>query len=622
MPQQRWLAELQRYHVMDASRQELLNALGLLYNYMPGCAKLLDEDAFLLSMGQKGFELMEVEDFEPLRGVCWLDVWRGNYRQRADRAFKEAKQGGIGEFEGYAPTTQGTPKWWRVTILKVSMSGKPLYFALSQDITSERAQLFWEGDHSLGNQQSSEGGFDDKIYSFQIDNEGIVNAITEDAERKLQLHQGDSFMDRLLASTYAELEQEQEEHTQIKRDLILVQLPGKPHMHAMLHMQAVLSIEGEHVGWHVELTDLKNRESLKHELEQLYNITPGMVFVLDKQGCVTNCNPSVLHAFDCTMHELLKKSFRDFLTEDSVKTLLGDEHVYPTAATVRAQFKQCTDQDDPRWYMLSIANDENSRYVYIYATDITEQKEAEDALNLANKSLIQHNQYLDMLRQISHHNLQEPVRKIALYSDFLVQNLNAVSDRIDESRLKKIRQSIHALSRIQKEMHVQLKALLKYVDTSQDSVAFKPCLMESIYKSIKESYQLELMEDPFELECHAPDDLTIACDQDLMTSMVMYVIDNSMKFKSTEVVVNAAPDDSGQVVLTIRDNGIGVEERHLERITMPFQQLDQKSEGSGMGLALAKKIAENHGATLSCHSAGPNTGLEVKITFPPQVLIE
>ncbi len=130
------LGEFDRLGLKDVSNAELLTTLSLLYDHMPCCAKLIDDEAYLLSMGLVGRDLMEVEDFSALRGICWLDVWRGEYNEKAVEAFERAKQQGYAQFEGFAFTAKHTPKWWRVTLLRVVLGGRTLYFSLSEDITS------------------------------------------------------------------------------------------------------------------------------------------------------------------------------------------------------------------------------------------------------------------------------------------------------------------------------------------------------------------------------------------------------------------------------------------------------------------------------------------------------
>src|SRR6266478_1563256 len=105
----------------------------------PDCIKVLDLDGRLLSMNAGGMKVLEICDLTPYIGSSWIDFWRGTDREAAQTAVKAAREGGIGRFVGFFPTTQtGKPMWFDVMVSPIAdESGKPeKLLAASRDVTT------------------------------------------------------------------------------------------------------------------------------------------------------------------------------------------------------------------------------------------------------------------------------------------------------------------------------------------------------------------------------------------------------------------------------------------------------------------------------------------------------
>ncbi len=101
------------------------------------CIKVLDLDAKLLFMSEGGQRVMEVSDFNAIKGCLWPDFWYGNGHVAALEALQVARTGGVGHFQGLAETMNGTSKWWDVQVTPIlDANGKPeRLLAVSRDVT-------------------------------------------------------------------------------------------------------------------------------------------------------------------------------------------------------------------------------------------------------------------------------------------------------------------------------------------------------------------------------------------------------------------------------------------------------------------------------------------------------
>jgi len=104
------------------------------------CIKVLDLDAKLLFMSEGGRRVMEVGDFNAIRGCPWLDFWQGEENEQARAAVEAAKAGGVGHFQGAANTMAGTPRYWDVQVTPIlGADGRPeRLLSVSRNISATR----------------------------------------------------------------------------------------------------------------------------------------------------------------------------------------------------------------------------------------------------------------------------------------------------------------------------------------------------------------------------------------------------------------------------------------------------------------------------------------------------
>lgn len=104
------------------------------------CIKVLDLDANLVFMTEAGRRLMEVSDFNAIRGCPWPDFWQGQDNLAAKAAFAAALAGGVGHFQGQASTMAGTPRWWDVQVTPIlGADGRPAkILSVSRDVTAQK----------------------------------------------------------------------------------------------------------------------------------------------------------------------------------------------------------------------------------------------------------------------------------------------------------------------------------------------------------------------------------------------------------------------------------------------------------------------------------------------------
>lgn len=134
----------------------------------PDCVKLLDANGRVAFFNESGLGIMEIDDFEAVRGLYWPDLWPNESRPLLERAIAQARAGSTGSFVAPCPTAKGTPKWWDVTVTAIPDSAESERFVVvSRDITAQRNADAAERDASQ-RLRSIIGGSRDVLWDIDL----------------------------------------------------------------------------------------------------------------------------------------------------------------------------------------------------------------------------------------------------------------------------------------------------------------------------------------------------------------------------------------------------------------------------------------------------------------------
>lgn len=242
--------------------------------------------------------------------------------------------------------------------------------------------------------------------------------------------------------------------------------------------------------------------------------------------------------------------------------------------------------------------------------DITERKRAETALQERTQELERSNHELEQFAYVASHDLQEPLRMVASYVQLLARRYK---DKLDADAEEFIAYSVDGANRMQK-MIVDLLAYSR-VGTRGKTSQLTDC--ENILSLALGNLQLAI-EDKSAVVTHDPLPTVLADDSQLV-QLFQNLIGNAMKFCEEEVphIHISARQEGNEWVFSVRDNGIGIAPEYFNRIFVIFQRLHGKTQyaGTGIGLAICKKIVERHDGQIWVESE-PGTGSEFRFTIP------
>jgi PAS domain S-box-containing protein len=242
--------------------------------------------------------------------------------------------------------------------------------------------------------------------------------------------------------------------------------------------------------------------------------------------------------------------------------------------------------------------------------DITERKKAEEALRIVAENLKRSNSELEQFAYVASHDLQEPLRMVTSYTQLLEQRYKG---KLDADADEFIGYAVDGANR----MRSLIDDLLSYSRVTRRGKPFGPTESELALDVALKSLQM-LIEENGAVVTH--DQLPeVMADEGQIVQLLQNLIGNAIKFHSKEpprVHVSAKHLQEAEYLFSVHDNGIGIDPQYFDRLFKIFQRLHTKEEypGTGIGLALCKRIVEHHGGRIWLESQ-PGRGTTIYFTL-------
>ncbi|GAA4419629.1 PAS domain-containing sensor histidine kinase [Nibrella viscosa] len=387
----------------------------------------------------------------------------------------------------------------------------------------------------------------------------------------------------------------------------------------------------------VDITELKlTQEALSYQNQLTRTIADNAtstLFMMDAKGYCTFMNPAGEKMFGYTFEEIRQRPLHYMIHHhrpDGSYYPMEDcpiDRALPENFDIRAHHDVFFRKDGTSFPVSCAASPifENGVPVstVIEVRDITRERQAQEALRKsaeelernvqartrelqdANERLAKSNYELEQFAYVASHDLQEPLRKIQLFGDMLHSQVSATLQPVQQDWLDKILAAAQRMSS-------QIKDLLEYSRLTQPrhKPQFTPVDLNKVLKNVCTDMEVEVSRKSAEV---VADNLPVLEAVELQMNQIMHnLISNSLKFSAPDrkpvITITASPlaqaeqagyqlpAENEYVKLVFRDNGIGFKPEFSEQVFEIFQRLNTKNKypGTGIGLALCRKVADNH----------------------------
>lgn len=372
----------------------------------------------------------------------------------------------------------------------------------------------------------------------------------------------------------------------------------------------------------------ETRATLKKTEERYYKMIDEIqdyaIILLDSSGNILNWNKGAQKIKGYSEEEALGQNFRIFyLPEDRAarlpESLINNAHMNGRAANEGWRMRKDGTKFWGSVVITALHDDYNNTIGFTKVTrDLTERKFAEDRLRKNAHDIEFRNKQLEEYAYIASHDLQEPLRKIQVFSEMLVDNID--SKEIALRYVEKINASAGRMTTL-------IKDVLKYSQLQSTDELFEATHLNVILENVLEDFDLLIEQKKVTLtigNLPAIQGIPIQLHQ-----LFSNLLSNAIKFSSNHPSISISCEPSTihdaaentflksgvpYTKILFRDNGQGFEQEYANMVFKMFKRLDN-TPGTGIGLALCKKIVENHKGTISVQSE-PGVGTEFCIFLP------
>ncbi len=358
----------------------------------------------------------------------------------------------------------------------------------------------------------------------------------------------------------------------------------------------------------VDLTSVKHSERMvvqvRHLAERIFQTIREPLVTLDTGMRLVSANRSFYETYRTSEEECRGQSLRDLCDRQwdlpELRKLL--EEIVPRKTVLTDFMVEHEIEGIGRRVMLLNASQLESDpldidLILLAIQDVTDRVRSEERLRATVQELDHSNQELRQFAYVASHDLQEPLRAVSGCVQILKKRYTG---QLDEGAEELIRHAVEGASR----MRGLIEALLDYSRVGTRGKPFEPTDCNAVIKAVLSNLQVMVAESEAEVTCgQLP---RLAADQLQLVQLFQNLISNAIKFRAqaTPKIQVGAERQDGFWRFWVRDNGIGIEPEYRQRIFTIFQRLHTRTEyeGTGIGLAICKKIVERHGGEIWAES--------------------
>ncbi|GAB5518328.1 MAG: hypothetical protein RhofKO_05790 [Rhodothermales bacterium] len=358
--------------------------------------------------------------------------------------------------------------------------------------------------------------------------------------------------------------------------------------------------------------ELREREE---QYRRIVEITQEGIWTIDLDGRTTFVNPTMASMLGYTVDDMQGASVFDFMDEDDRALASANLERRAKGQAEQHEFRFRRKDGSHVWTLVNTTPmfDDARNVVGALAmvNDITDRKAQTDALARYAEDLRRSNQELDDFAYVASHDLKEPLRGISYLADWIEEDAGEVLPEASREDLSRMKQRIRRLNAL-------LDALLDYSRVGRKKGEIVELDAQSLVKDV---FDVAAAHSGFQLHIETPLPILQAYHAPLQ-QVWMNLISNAVKHHDDppgNIYIRAEPDGA-HWAFTIADDGPGVLEVHRTKIFGMFQTLKPRDvvEGSGMGLALVKKIVTAEGGTIAYIDHATYRGAAFRFTWPIQ----
>ena len=340
-------------------------------------------------------------------------------------------------------------------------------------------------------------------------------------------------------------------------------------------------------------------------LSEMYRVAvenaPAGILLMDSRGVIQLVNSAAERMFAYTREELVGRNFDELLVgrfrfggTGLRNSFIGGPSSGLTGAVGHLTARRKDGSEVPIEASLEPVGDRDGEHMVIAViVDITLKLKQQEEIAERTEELRRSNQELEQFAYIASHDLQEPLRTVVNFTELFSERYG---DKLDDRGERYVRHIVEG----SKRMQALVRALLTYSRVSSQGKEPVAVDSQAILKSVCDSMHVTIQATGAEITWRELP--AVLADEVQLAQVFQNLIGNAIKFcgRGRPTIQISARRRKDGWVFAVQDNGIGIEKEHAGRLFQMFQRLHPRGtyEGSGIGLALSKRIVERHGGQI------------------------
>lgn len=352
---------------------------------------------------------------------------------------------------------------------------------------------------------------------------------------------------------------------------------------------------------------LREARRLAERLRTTLESISDAFYTVDSQWCFTYINPEAERQMGVKACDILGQSLWDAFP-GAYDSDIGQRFRQAMSSAQSCHFESYYPPFG-RWFELNAYPSEEGMAVYFQ--DISQRHQTQQELQATLQELERSNQELQEFAFVASHDLQEPLRKIQAFAE----RLGSRAEQLDSDSRDYLQRMTSAAARMQ----ALINDLLNYSRLNTRAQPLQPLALDLVLDDVLQDMETVLEQSQARIERQPLPSLLGDASQ--LRQVLQNLLSNAVKFQPSGnlpvIRIYVEGQDSSGWTLCVADNGVGFDEKYLDRIFTPFQRLHGREAyaGTGIGLAIVKKILERHAAQISA-SSQPGQGSTFRIRFP------
>ena len=357
---------------------------------------------------------------------------------------------------------------------------------------------------------------------------------------------------------------------------------------------------------------LRNSE---REFRKLAESIPQLVWMTDGEGETIYCNTRFQQQLGVGSTPRLEEWAELLHPDDREPCVTAWEQCLKAAKEFQRECRFRMASGEYRWFLLRAipVEDDEGRVTRWFgtSTDIDDQKRSQEQLTKANLELARSNSILEQFAYIASHDLQEPLRTVAVYVQLLADKCEGQLDASADEYVQIVHDGAIRMKRL-------INDLLIFSRAGRDDQALLATNLDDVLDEVLRNLGAHVAETGATITSSALP--VVMADFGQLVQLLQNLIGNALKYRKDDalpVIDISAEQQQDDWVVAVRDNGIGINSRHFEQIFKIFERLHTraKHDGTGIGLAICERIVKRHKGRLWVESA-EGTGATFYFTIP------